>query len=226
MEKRKEQLLQLIIEHHIATAQPVGSQFLSALDALKVSAATIRNEMRDLEADGYLTHPHTSAGRVPSQLGYRYYVDTILKAKKTDAKIKTLFEQIAEEHADEKMRLKTIAKLISSHVGSAVIVAFNKDALYYTGIGNLFAQPEFKNYEHTVNVSTLFDRCEEVIESVFERTQNDYPILIGEENPFGGVCSLVSTRFGKEGMISVLGPMRMHYGKVLQILNHIPLVIK
>jgi len=78
MEKRKQQLLGLVINTYIESAQPVGSKFLSDAGSLSVSAATIRNELRDLEEQGYLAQPHTSAGRIPTPKGYRYYVDEIL----------------------------------------------------------------------------------------------------------------------------------------------------
>jgi len=225
MTPRKETLLKLIVEHHIATAQPVGSQFLSALDSLQVSAATIRNEMRDLEAEGYLTHPHTSAGRIPTALGYKYYVSHLLEVSSNTPLPKTL-QSLAQDSLDEKDRIKVAAKAISEYIGNAVIVAFNKDALYYTGIGNLFSQPEFKNYEHTVNVSSLFDRCEEVIDSVFDRLAENNRVLIGEENPFGTVCGLVTAPIGDTGLISILGPMRMEYGKALHVLHNIHIVLK
>lgn len=225
MNERKQKLLGLVVEHHIATAEPIGSKFLSSLDSLKVSAATIRNEMRDLEEAGYLTHPHTSAGRVPTQQGYRFYVDSILEPKKVTKKMRDVFNELSGQEADERKRMKMVAKMISNHVGNAVIVAFNKDALYYTGIGNLFAQPEFKDYQQTINISSLFDRCEEVIDSVYKAVGDNTTVLIGEENPFGGVCSLVSTPFNSVGLVSVLGPMRMEYGKIIQILNHIHTIV-
>ena len=221
MDERKEQLLQLIIEYYIAKAEPVGSQFLSAESPLHVSAATIRNEMRDLEIAGFLVQPHTSAGRIPTQKGYRYYVDHIVKPKKLTKKVEEEFEKIQNENTDTRGQLKSMAKTISDRVDSAVIVAFSKDSLYYTGIGNLFAQPEFHNYQYTIHISTLFDRCEQVVDRVYELVGDKTTILIGEENPFGSVCSLISMPFGKSGLIAVLGPIRMEYGRVLSIFDHI-----
>ncbi len=221
MDERKEQLLQLIIEYYIATAQPVGSQFLSSESPLGVSAATIRNEMRDLEIAGFLVQPHTSAGRIPTQQGYRYYVDHIVKPKKLAKKTEEEFEKILLGNSDKRARLKVMAKAISDRVNNAVIVAFNKDSLYYTGIGNLFAQPEFHNYQYTIHISSLFDRCEQVVDHVYELVGDKMTILIGEENPFGSVCSLVGMPFGKSGLVAVLGPVRMQYSRVLSIFDHI-----
>lgn len=78
LDERKRKILQAIVEDYIATAEPVGSRTLSKNHGLGISAATIRNEMSDLESLGYLDQPHTSAGRIPSSKGYRFYVDQLL----------------------------------------------------------------------------------------------------------------------------------------------------
>lgn len=82
MDERKQKVLLAIIQDYIATAEPVGSRTISKKYELGVSPATIRNEMSDLEDQGYIEQPHTSAGRVPSELGYRYYVDCLMKKKR------------------------------------------------------------------------------------------------------------------------------------------------
>ncbi|MBR1811254.1 MAG: heat-inducible transcription repressor HrcA [Clostridia bacterium] len=76
---RKEKILGLVVEHFIATGEPVGSKFLSDLFETSISSATIRNEMSDLSAKGFLEQPYTSAGRIPSQRGYRYYIDHLMR---------------------------------------------------------------------------------------------------------------------------------------------------
>ena len=80
LEQRKHKILELVIETHVSTAEPVGSQFVSRKLRSSLSPATIRNIMAELEADGLLEHPHTSAGRVPTDQGYRFYVDTMMDA--------------------------------------------------------------------------------------------------------------------------------------------------
>ena len=83
--ERKQKILALIIESYIATGEPVGSKTLQSAMGNSVSSATIRNDMADLVEAGFLMQPHTSAGRVPSQLGYRYYVDNLMELKKMNA---------------------------------------------------------------------------------------------------------------------------------------------
>ncbi|MBQ6165579.1 MAG: heat-inducible transcription repressor HrcA [Clostridia bacterium] len=81
---RKEKILGLIVEHFIATGEPVGSKFLSDVFETSISSATIRNEMADLSARGYIEQPYTSAGRIPSQRGYRYYIDNLMRRCEPD----------------------------------------------------------------------------------------------------------------------------------------------
>ena len=78
LSKRKQAILRAIVDAHISHGEPVGSKYLSQIVGITASSATIRNEMAELEEMGYLTQPHTSSGRVPSVLGYRYYVDTLV----------------------------------------------------------------------------------------------------------------------------------------------------
>ena len=78
LSERKASILQTIVTEYIGTATPVGSRRLAQTYDLGISSATIRSEMADLEEQGYITHPHTSAGRVPSDKGYRYYVESLM----------------------------------------------------------------------------------------------------------------------------------------------------
>ena len=81
MDDRKKRILQAVTDDYINTAEPVGSRTIARRYDLGISPATIRNEMADLEESGYLEQPHISAGRIPSQKGYRFYVDFIMQTK-------------------------------------------------------------------------------------------------------------------------------------------------
>ncbi len=84
LDQRKKQILYAVIKTYLDTGEPVGSRTLSKYESLNVSPATIRNEMADLEELGYLMQPHTSAGRIPSDKGYRFYVDQLLADEKKE----------------------------------------------------------------------------------------------------------------------------------------------
>jgi heat-inducible transcriptional repressor len=130
LDKRKNGILHAIIQEHIITASPIGSRTIAKKYDLGVSSATIRNEMADLEELGYLEQPHTSAGRIPSDKGYRYYVDILMKNKgvNSDKLIKTLSEITKNRHG--------INSIVSSM--TTMLSEFTKYATMIT-------EPEFKD---------------------------------------------------------------------------------
>ncbi len=215
MDQRKENLLKLIIENYIDSAEPVGSKFLVEEAALDVSGATVRNEMRELEEAGYLTHPHTSAGRIPTESGYRYYVERLMgttPAKKLDVK---KLETLAKADG-----LKSVGKYVADATESAVIIALNRNSVYYTGISYLFAQPEFQDYAHTVRMSEIFDHCEDHIDELYEAVEKTATrVLIGQENPLGGACTLFATRLPQGKLFAVMAPLRTAYVRTLQLVE-------
>ncbi|MFA7314622.1 MAG: transcription repressor HrcA [Candidatus Magasanikbacteria bacterium] len=220
LDERKSKILELIIENYTKSAEPVGSSFLVDNCNLELSGATIRNEMRDLEENGYLTHPHTSSGRIPTEKGYRYYVENIMQFKTISKKIAEDFDNVSEEKINDE--LKTIAKNISEKTGNSVIIAFGPGSLYYTGIKNLFSQPEFHDYSYMVSVTAIFDQCEDMIEDIYKNILKDKPsILIGESNPFGSMCGLVGAKLKNNILFIVLGPVRMDYSTNYTLLDYL-----
>jgi heat-inducible transcriptional repressor len=120
---RRQKLLQFIIDEYVTTAQPVGSNALVEKYGLPVSSATIRNEMAALEDEGYIAQPHTSAGRVPTDLGYRYYVEALMREEKVPPELEQMirhqFHQAARE-LEEWARLS--AAIIAGRLQNAAIV--------------------------------------------------------------------------------------------------------
>lgn len=220
MTDRKIQLLKLIVENYIATAEPVGSKFLVDQEILDVSGATVRNEMRDLEEEGYLMHPHTSAGRIPTDLGYKFYVQEIMSPEKVKKSEK---EQL--EHAiisdDPISSIKQVAKQLAELANNAVIVGFDAHSVYYTGISNLFSQPELKDYAQSVNVSVMFDQCEQRLPELESRIEHEPSVFIGSENPLGKFCSTVAAHVGPQYVLALVGPTRMDYAKNIGVITYI-----
>lgn len=221
MDQRKETILGLTVEQYIKTAEPIGSKFLVSIGRLHVSDATVRNEMRELEEAGYLTHPHTSAGRVPTEAGYRYYVETIMQPEKPAAETREAIERIVQAKEDQNKKTKRFGQTIAKHTQTAVIIAFSTDFVYYTGIANLFSEPEFANIVRTVNMSSVFDHCEDHVGELFDLTTKEQTsVLIGSENPLGTPCSLVARQTADGGLLTILGPMRMDYGQHVGMLDY------
>jgi len=124
LDERKNRVLQAIVEDYVATAEPVGSRTIARKYSLGVSPATIRNEMADLEQMGYLEQPHTSAGRIPSDRGYRYYVDCLMEAQEVDPSEEELIRRTFERKVREVDTLiRETARLLSetTHLTAVVV---------------------------------------------------------------------------------------------------------
>jgi len=212
MDNRKEKILDLVIENYIANAEPVGSKFLVANTDLELSEATIRNELHALEEEGFLTHPHTSAGRIPTEKGYRYYIKNLSLAKSEISRndSKTLSNSLVKDN-DSESAFKHLAKTMTELSNETVIVAFSPEKIYYTGLANLFNKPEFDQLSLVADISEIFDNCEDSLESFFDKVDNSPKYFFGDEHPFGDRISVLSMRFGKEGLVAILGPQRMDY---------------
>lgn len=121
LDERKKQILYAVIKTYLDTGEPVGSRTLSKYTDLNVSPATIRNEMADLEELGYLMQPHTSAGRIPSDKGYRFYVDRMLAEEKKEVED---MKEILVEKADKMERLlKQVAKSLAVNTNYATMIS-------------------------------------------------------------------------------------------------------
>ncbi len=125
LESRRNKILELVVDSYVSTATPVGSFAVSKKIKDRLSPATIRNIMADLEDLGYITHPHTSAGRVPTDKGYRYYVDSIMEQKQLTHDEKEFVDGVLKQETDELEDLiKRVARLISTLTFQTSIVSF------------------------------------------------------------------------------------------------------
>ncbi|MBD3359197.1 MAG: hypothetical protein GF365_00605 [Candidatus Buchananbacteria bacterium] len=222
MKDRQKNLLNLLISEHIKTAAPIGSKLLSSRE--NVSPATIRNEMFDLEKQGYIYQPHTSAGRVPTEKGYQFYVDNFLEKREIKSTWRSSFEKVLKAKLNKDLVLKNLAKNVVDLADETVIVAFDKHNIYYTGLSNLFKKPEFAEQNLICNMSKVIDHLDEVVNQVFDRI-NKVEILIGSQNPFGDDCSSVLGKYHLKnkdsGLFIILGPQRMNYDKNLALVEYI-----
>ncbi|MFH1715271.1 MAG: heat-inducible transcriptional repressor HrcA [Elusimicrobiota bacterium] len=127
---RKQKILQIVVQQYIRTGKPVGSRHISDSFELGCSPATVRNKLAELEDDGYLTHPHTSAGRVPTDIGYRYYVDMLLEIQRLTSKeqrrIEDEFSIRIGELQDVMMQTSKLLAMVSNYAGFVVSSHINK----------------------------------------------------------------------------------------------------
>lgn len=225
MTDRQIAILAAIIEQYAEIAAPVGSVILAKL--FGVSSATIRSEMARLEEMELIMQPHTSAGRIPTDKGYRLYVNSITEAQETDV---PGFDRGARAIEARVSNNDSSARAIRSAVDSLVDLTQNLglatigDQLYMSGIGNLFSQPEFMQSNHTQAVARLLDNLEPWLR---EAAPNEpLNVYIGAENPIGksSGASLIISRFrspySDHSYIGVLGPTRQSYGRVMRLVRH------
>lgn len=228
MTERQAKLLGAIIEQYAEVAVPVGSVTLAKL--FGVSSATVRAEMARLEELGFIAQPHTSAGRIPTDRGYRFYVNTIINGvEPTDQEMPRLTERSVRA-IDARVATHTnrTDRAIRSAVDSLVELTHNLglatigDQLYMSGMGNLFSQPEFA--ANPQQVARLLDNLEPWLR---EAAPNEpLNVFIGAENPIGksSQSSLIISRFrspySDNSYIGVLGPTRQDYAKVMRLVRH------
>jgi heat-inducible transcriptional repressor len=222
MTDRQQKILNAIVEQYAEVASPVGSTLLAKL--FNVSSATIRAEMADLERMGFIKQPHTSAGRIPTDKGYRHYVnelsdetkDTSLAERRAE---KALVSRVQHAGAPERMirnAVDTIVEL-THNLGMATIGS----QLYMSGLSNLFGQPEFINGIQVQQVARLLDNLEPWLR---EAAPNEpLSVYIGQENPIGRTagCTLIISRFSSpfsdRSYIGTLGPTRQSYRDVMSL---------
>lgn len=121
LDERKTKILQAIIRNYLETGEPVGSRTISKYTDLNLSSATIRNEMADLEELGYILQPHTSAGRIPSDKGYRFYVDAMMEEKERE--VVEMKEMLLEKQDKMEVLLKQVAKVLAQNTNYATMIS-------------------------------------------------------------------------------------------------------
>lgn len=227
MTNRQIAILAAIIEQYAEIAVPVGSVILAKL--FSVSSATIRSEMARLEEMGMIMQPHTSAGRIPTDQGYRFYVNTLTEqhaseqSQQFDRSTRAIEARVNTygDRADRAIRSAVDSLVdLTQNLGLATI----GDELYMSGIGNLFSQPEFMSGTHAQSVARLLDNLEPWLR---EAAPNEpLNVYIGAENPIGKTsgATLIISRFrspySDRSYIGVLGPTRQSYGKVMRLVRH------
>lgn len=223
---RQFQILSSIIEQYAEVAVPVGSVTLAKL--FNVSSATIRNEMTVLEKHGLISQPHTSAGRVPTDKGYRLYVNHINEAPQIrdsgsiNRSARAIDVRISSAGEAEQAIRSAVRSLveITHNVGLATI----GNSLYVRGFGSLFAQPELMQAKAAQEVANLIDNLEPWLR---EAAPNEpLSVFIGRENPIGKASksTLIISRFvspySDRSYIGVLGPTRQDYKTVMNLVQH------
>ena len=229
--QRQQEILCQIIEEYAETASPVGSVMMAKL--FGVSPATVRAEMARLEAAGLIAQPHTSAGRVPTDAGYRYYVNHLESENEDLRQIENERRSLergahalevrvnSQSRADAAIRGAVDALVeLTGNLGLATIGG----QLYLSGLTRLFTQPEFGDTRRVQAVAKLLDNLEPWLREAAPGEALN--IFIGHENPIGKnsevslIISKFRSPFSDRSYIGVLGPTRQNYSRVMALVKH------
>ncbi len=228
MNDRQKQLLSAIVELYTKTAVPVGSQVLLENYDFGVSSATLRNDMVALEEEGYLYQPHVSAGRIPTDAGYRMYVEEMMGDEDLSREDqRRLQKELLMMKAKNTRLSRSTAKLLSALSGNlAVSGMVGKDELFDFGMREMIEKPEFQEIDELCRLVETLDTLDEKLDGIMLQLKDgETHIFIGNENPVTGIdnCSMIvapyQTSEGR-GMLAIIGPKRMDYAKNKSLIEY------
>lgn len=230
MTNRQEMILGAIVKEYIDFAMPVGSALLAEKYSFDVSPATLRSEMMNLEDEGYLYQPYTSAGRVPTDAGFRFFVDKLMEQRELSLREqKALQTEVFKLKAQNKMLARTAAKLIASLSDSMVVSGLvESEDVYKSGVQKLVSKPEFGNLDSVSKLAEILDYLDENAFELLDEvgSGSGAKIFIGKENPICSAdeCSMIVSKYnfenGEEGLLAIIGPKRMRYSHNLSIIEY------
>jgi transcriptional regulator of heat shock response len=227
-DSRRRAVLAATINEYIKAAVPVSSEDIAG--GFELSSATIRSIFSELEELGYLAHPYTSAGRVPTDKGYRYYVDFML------SQIELLDEEkqrIVKEYQRELKRLEDALELTSevlthiTHYTSIVSFLEWHDRFFYKGIGSILEEPEFQDVNRLRVLIKMLEEKQRLLHILNRDFNGRVRVYIGEELGCSEIdnCAMAVALFfaNKQpaGRLAVLGPARMKYDRIIPALEYI-----
>jgi len=225
--ERQKNILSMVVKEYTQTAVPVGSKVLAGKYKFDLSPATIRSEMNELEEKGFLHQPHISAGRIPTDKGYRYFVEKIMPDKElSKQEQKKLQAELLKMQAKNTRLTRTTAKLLSSLSGNLAISGVKHEFDDF-GMKELLDEPEFREMDDLCRLAETLDYIDEKFDSLVKNLRdNEVKIYIGEENPIKEIsnCSMMvtpyKTKSGEKGILALIGPKRMKYAKNKSLIEY------
>ncbi len=229
--ERQRKILEIVIKEYIRSARPVSSKLIEENYDLRVSPATIRNDMQELIEREYLYQPHTSAGRVPTDKGYRFVVDLCSQNSDfnfLDKELQKEVEKIRKEIESELSFIREFTRLIAE-TSSALTISYIKkeEVIIKEGWSLVFNGPEFDNVDTVRRFVSAVSDIEENMDRLLEDEETSLKVYIGGESPFSEMRDftvMTSPYFSKRrkrGMFAILGPKRMPYEKNIRLVNSI-----
>ncbi len=228
MNERQKHILAAIVEEYSKTAVPVGSQLLIERYGFDVSSATLRNDMLALENAGFLYQPHTSAGRIPTDEGYRFFVEEIMPDETLSlSEQKSMQKELLTLRAKHTRLGRSTAKLLSVLSGNLAVAGLgDNDGLYDFGMKELLENPEFRELDELCRLVEALDSLDDKFDAILEGLgQDETRIYIGKENPIVEIsnCSMMVAPYETgegRGILAIIGPKRMQYAKNKSLIDH------
>ena len=226
---RQIQILKLLIDEYIETAEPVGSETLDKKFNLGISPATIRNEMAELIKKGFLKQIHTSSGRVPTPKAMKLYVDQLMVEKQMSLadEVKAR-EDVDKGKGDIDRIMDGATHALARQTGNLSVAAVDTyGKIWHAGYANIFSNPEFSDMLVCESLFSMIDQVDRINDLLFHRMDpaSILDVMFGEELswPNLGPVGIVSTHFniyGRKGALGVVGPARLSYSRVVPILKY------
>lgn len=235
---RQKLILNTVIDEYIDSSKPVGSFLLEEKYDFDVSPATIRNELLKLTKEEYLFQPHTSAGRVPTDKGYRFFVDEFLGKNSQDSfdkKLEKFFEKFrkAQKDKDSIKYIHDLLRIITSFTPDlAAVYLSDEDFFWEEGWGKVLQEPEFENTDCRSYFAQMLEKLEDEIDNLNYRDFSEPKVFIGKENPFSesrDFSLIVSSCLfpqKQEGFLAIVGPKRMAYNKNIALIKEMVSLLK
>ncbi len=222
MNPRQAQVLRLIVDEYVRTAEPVSSKQLCERYRLPCSSATVRNDMAVLEELQLIEQPHTSAGRVPTEKGYRFYLQHKDDApKRQQIRVQITVKRIPRVPSAEE-RLQQVGHALAEASGEAVMLATTRPWSTTVGLANLLRKPEFQSGEAILNLAESLERFDAAHRDLLKSASGEITVLLGQDNPLGHNLSSIVVKSvldkNTEGVMGIIGPLRMDYRKNMALL--------
>lgn len=231
MKTREKKIIDAVIEEYVRTARPVSSKEISDNYDFGLSSATIRLEMAHLTRKGYLCQPHTSAGRIPTDKAYRFFVNNLPVKKLSEREEKNLRAELLKTRVEYNRLARASARLLA-HLSHALAmnVIGKEESFFEAGTRDILKNPEFKEIE---NMAELMETMDVLLEKLCKLPEDNLPrsrVLIGREDPLRSKgLALISRCYrlpsGKKGVIALLGPKRMRYEKNISLVDYIAKIL-
>jgi len=224
---RKRKILDIILKAHIENGMPVGSRYVS--NVMGLSSATIRNAMVDLEEEGYVEQPHTSAGRIPTEMAYRSYVNSLLNESEYPSyETERLNNELFSRYRSYNEMIEHASTAISHLTNHTSFVIYPKDHLYMDGVHCMFEQPEFNSLDDIRKLLKALDQKERLLDMINSYiSTGSLNVHIGKENKRDEFesCSIITACYTVRkrivGGLGIIGPVRMKYRSVVPLIKYV-----